>query len=228
LGGAKAYPVFRSYLPGYAPWFLTESEAVFLEFALRCAGDYLELYERDAEEIERKDPKDILLYTPKTNGGKALSFERKWFRPEPAPQPSPPILPVDEVRLQRIRKTAKPSKATWEAAFFSMPGSRVMDQDRPYYPRIVTAAEKSSGLILFAKAIDLQTCRFSALGEELLKVMEKRGSLAREIQVDDEAVRRALQPIADALRIRLRTIKILPAILRFKRAMAKDIKRGRF
>ena len=85
--GAKSYPIFRSHLPGYAPWFLTESEAFFLEFALRCTLDYFDLSDRDAVMIERKDPNQFLLYSPKSNDGEAASFERRWFRPEPSPRP---------------------------------------------------------------------------------------------------------------------------------------------
>ena len=226
--GAKSYPIFRSHLPGYAPWFLTESEAFFLEFALRCTLDYFDLSDRDAVMIERKDPNQFLLYSPKSNDGEAASFERRWFRPEPSPRPPAPVIPVDEVRLQKIQKSAKPSRATWEAGVFYMPGGTVVNEDRPYWPRIITAAEKSSGLMLFCEAIDLKTCRFSALGEGILKVIENRGSCPAEIQVNEETIHKALQPIAEALRIRLRTTKILPAIVKFKKAMAKDLRRGRF
>lgn len=226
--GAKAYPTFRSYLPGYTPWFLTESEAVFLEIALRCALDYYSEYDEETVGLERKGLNRILLYSPMTNGGEVNSFEKKWFRPEPSPRPPAPVVPVDEVRLQKIQKFAKPSRATWEAGVFYMPGGRVVDGDRPYWPLIITAAEKSSGLMLFCEAIDLKTCRFSALAEGVLKVIENKGSCPAEIQVNDETIHKTLQPIAAALRIRLRTVKILPAIGNFKKAMAKDLRRGRF
>jgi len=226
--GAKAYPTFRSYLPGCTPWFLTESEAVFLEIALRCALDYYGEYDEETVGLERKGLNRILLYSPMTNGGEVNSFEKKWFRPEPSPRPPAPVVPVDEVRLQKIQKSARPSRATWEAGVFYMPGGRVEDGDRPYWPLIITAAEKSSGLMLFCEAIDLKTCRFSALAEGVLKVIESKGSCPAEIQVNDETIHKTLQPIAAALRIRLRTVKILPAIGNFKKAMAKDLRRGRF
>lgn len=37
--GRRAYPVFRSYLPGYGPWFLTEEEAIFLTLAFGTAWE---------------------------------------------------------------------------------------------------------------------------------------------------------------------------------------------
>ena len=226
--GAKAYPVFRSYLPGYTPWFLTEGEAVFLEFALRCALDYYREYEEETGALEREGLKRFLLYSPKTDGGDGNSFEKKWFRPDPPPRPPVPAIPVDEVRLQRLRTSAKQSRAIWEAGIFYMPGGRVLEGDRPYWPLILTAAEKRSGLMLFCEAIDLKTCRYSALAEGVLKVIEDKGRFPAEVQVNDETIYKTLQPIAAALRIRLRPTKILPAIANFRKAMAKDLRSGRF
>lgn len=120
--GSEAYPAFRSYLPGYAPWFLTESEAVFLEFALRCALDHYKKYDEEAAELEERGRNRILLYSPKINGGEEGSFELNWFSPEPSPPPKIPHLAIDEVRLQRLKKTISPSRAVWEAGFFYMPG----------------------------------------------------------------------------------------------------------
>jgi hypothetical protein len=225
--GAKAYPAFRSYLPGYAPWFLTESETVFLEFALRCSLDYFNQYDEDAVALKRKDPNQFLLYSPKSNGGETASFERQWFRPEPSPPPALPHLAVDEIRLQKMKKTIAPSEAVWEAGFFYMPGGTVVDRDRPYWPRIVTVADKRSGLMLFSNAIDLKMCRFSALGEGILSTMEKRKICPAEIRVNDEVARKAFQPFADSLGIRLKTEKNLSAIMEFKKAMTGNFSRRR-
>jgi len=108
-----------------------------------------------------------------------------------------------------------------------MPGGAVVDRDRPYWPRLVTVADKRSGIILFSEAIDLETCRFSALGEGLLKAMEKRRLLPAEIQVGEEIVLKALQPLADSLKIRLKSFKTLLAIMKFKKAMTEHLGRRR-
>jgi hypothetical protein len=225
--GAKAYPAFRSYLPGYAPWFLTEGEAVFLEFALRCSLDYYNQYDEDAVALERKKPNQFLLYSPKSNGGEASSFERQWFQPEPYPPPEAPRISVDEIRLQKLKKTITPSREVWEAGFFYMPGGMVVEGERPYWPRIVTVADKRSGLMLFSNAIDLKTCRVSALWAGILSTMEKRRICPAEIQVNDGLALQALQPFTDLLGIRLKAEKNLSAIMGFKKAMTENFSGGR-
>jgi hypothetical protein len=225
--GGKAYPAFRSYLPGYAPWFLTESEAVFLEFALRCGLDYYNGYDEEAVALERKDLNRILLYTRKSNGGEGSPFEKKWFRPGTPPPPEVPHIPVDEIRLEKIKKRVAPSKEIWEGGVFYFPGGQVVDRDRPYFPRLVTVAEKSSGLILFSNLIALETCRVSMLWEGLIKAMENRGTYPAEIQVNEEIALKALRPLADFLNIRIKMEKKLSALLEFKKAMREDFRKGR-
>jgi hypothetical protein len=108
-----------------------------------------------------------------------------------------------------------------------MPGGTIVDEERPYWPRIVTVADKRSELMLFSNAIDLKTCRFSALGEGILSTMEKRRVCPAEIQVNDDLALKALQPFADSLGIRLKTVKNLSAIMEFKKAMAENFSKGR-
>jgi hypothetical protein len=227
FSGAKAYPSFRSYLPGYAPWFLTESEAVFLEFALCCSLDYYNQYDEDALALERKDPNQFLLYSPKSNGGGVTSFEKQWFQPDPSPRPEVPHIPVDEIRLQKMKKTIPRSSKVWQAGFFYMPGGTVVDENRPYWPLIVTVADKRSGFMLFSNAIDLKTCPYTALSEGIFGAMEQHRKCPAEIQVDDEIFREALKPAAELLGIRLKLTKRLPAILEFKMAMRKDLRKSR-
>ena len=225
--GAKAYPAFRSYLPGYAPWFLAGSEAVFLEFALRCALDYYDEYDEEAVVLEQKGLNRIQLYSAKTEGGNATSFEKKWFRPEPPPPPAVPQLAIDEIRLQKMKNTLGHSKDAWEAGFFYMPGGTVVDRDRPYFPRLVTVADKRTGIILFSEVIDLEKGRFSSLAEGLLNAMEKRRSFPAEIQVGEEVVLLTLKPLANSLNIRIKTDN-LSAIMEFKKAMADNFRKRRF
>jgi hypothetical protein len=57
--------------------------------------------------------------------------------------------------------------------------------------------------------------------------MEKRRIWPAEIQVNEEIVLKALQPLADSLQIRIKTEKNLSAIGEFKKAMTEHFRRGK-
>ena len=89
--GAKAYPAFRSYLPGCAPWFLTEGEAVFLDLPCAVPLTIIIYTTKNAVALERKGRNQFCFIPPRVNGGEATSFEMHWFSPEPLLLPRPPI-----------------------------------------------------------------------------------------------------------------------------------------
>ncbi len=47
--GRNAWPVFRSYKPGYFPWFLNRDEVLYMTIALRQAMDVFIRMKHDAE-----------------------------------------------------------------------------------------------------------------------------------------------------------------------------------
>lgn len=226
--GSKAYPLFRSYLPGYAPWFLNESEAIFLTFALRCAVDFYLLYDENPVAVEPTQQGSYLVYMPEDTGGETSSFQRQWLKPEPHTKPEAPQIPIDKVRVRRIKEKAQFSGNIWEVDFFFMSGARVLDGERPYFPRLITVADQSSLLILFVEVINLKVSPYAALQEGLLAAIEKHRIYPQEIRVKDEISWDVLKPLADSLGIRLRLDKNLPAIMEFKMAIARDWRQKKF
>ncbi|MFQ5852321.1 MAG: hypothetical protein ACE5JU_17285, partial [Candidatus Binatia bacterium] len=127
--GKKQWPMFRSYQPGFVPWFLTAPEARFLPVAL---GQAMEVARRLRDNPDLLDPPDgdtELYFVRVLEGG---TWRDRWQRPPPyKARQSLPLL--DEVRLARIQRGKFPRRATWHAACTVLP-MVIEEGDRPYYP----------------------------------------------------------------------------------------------
>jgi len=59
--GRQAWPMFRSYRPGFLPWYLEASEARFLACALEQAVEVAQRFKQDPEMLRSEDPEAYLV-----------------------------------------------------------------------------------------------------------------------------------------------------------------------
>ena len=149
IRGRKQYPLFRSYLPGYTPWFLTEDEVHFLTFTLRCACDLFEEYRQDPIILESVEEGNHLVYLPQEGAKDSVSWRIQFLKPEPIAEPAIPQIILNELQLQKIKKMDLIQDTAWEADFFFISEMVIQDKDRPYLGRIVMVAHQDSGFLFF-------------------------------------------------------------------------------
>jgi len=198
--GPKAWPLFRSYLPGYYPWHLTQEEAVFLAFALRCACDAVAKVLHEKFNLEAQSGK-VFCYFPKS--GDPQGFETRW-EPQPIYRPQPPApLSFDAGKASAIAAGNLKPDGIWEADVALLPAP-IMDRERPYLPRFVLVADQASCFLIHSEMSPPETPPHQVLSEGLLKAIEKSKRLPVEIQLRDEAMVTLLAPVGKALGIRLK------------------------
>src|SRR5919199_91997 len=66
--GRHAWPMFRSYRPGFAPWFVEAEEARFLTYALDQLLDVAPRFREDPSLLESSD-ESYLVRAPRREGG---------------------------------------------------------------------------------------------------------------------------------------------------------------
>ncbi|OGS18000.1 MAG: hypothetical protein A3J70_06905, partial [Elusimicrobia bacterium RIFCSPHIGHO2_02_FULL_61_10] len=215
--GANSWPVFRSYLPGYAPWPLTDEEAVFLTFALRCASDAIQRVD-DLELDLLSRPGQVFCYYPKGKDRSAEGeFETRWdpapiYRPEP-----PPPLNLDQERISHILSKPRQKDSAWEADFNFLP-VHVTDRERPYFPISALVVHQATGFVFNAKAENAAP-RHQVLANAILESIEKTGFFPDEVHVRDERVASSLSPLGKSLGIRVVAKKRLGAVEEAKRGL---------
>jgi uncharacterized protein DUF6930 len=204
--GARAFPQFRSYRPGYLPWTLTGEEARLLTLALRQTLEVALQLREKRDFLE--PPREGQYLVRRLEGGQWIAG---WEEPGPrAEELAGAEEPFDEVRVQRIKKASLPRRGLWEADFFFAPAA-VQDAERPYYPYLFlllnTRRPRPLGMRLARPEEHVEAFR-----SEFLSVLEREGALPREVQVQSEAVLRLLEPLAVRLGIRLEPVEVLQTL----------------
>ncbi len=209
--GRHAWPQFRSYLPGYQPWFLTAPQTRFLTLALQQSLDVARRFQTDPDLLPQASPKGAYLVRVQQPDG---SWRDTFAKPAQAVAERPSALPLDDItaaradRLKRLPKT----RGTLEMEFFYMPGAvKGENGGRPYFPYVVMAADTASGMILGINVVSTEEIAPAMVGA-LLDVIEQVNMLPAEVLVGREEARVWLQPLVRELGIRVVRVRQLPAI----------------
>jgi len=222
--GRNQWPLFRIYEPGFPPWHLNKEQAKYLTLALQQAMEIALRFEEDPDMLDAPKRNHYLVRVPKKTGNK-LSWEDKWLKPKPLEEPEIVIPPIDEIRLQKIKRSVKQKAGLWEADFFFTPTSIKEKKDkRPYYPHAILYVDSDADFVLnvdIAKPGDYLT----RLPNGLMNIIENAGVIPNEIQVMKEEAFELLKLIADRLNIRLKLVKNLETMKNVKDSMFQFILR---
>lgn len=219
--GKQSVPQFRSHIPEYAPWFMSEAEAKILLLGLRAGIHHCKRIQ-NGEAIDSLVKRKYLVYTP---AGDLLSdlageiiFKAQW-EPLPAPPSKTIARPIVNLpRISALRKKKLTPDTPWEADMFYIP-SPIFDRERPYYTHLAVICQQSTGIALTPEIVPPQQPPAQSLADAICSVIEKHGVLPKEILVKSNAMADALIPLANALGFTVRSKKNLGTITMLKQAM---------
>ncbi|MDQ3815010.1 MAG: plasmid pRiA4b ORF-3 family protein [Armatimonadota bacterium] len=216
--GSQEWPLFRSYRPGYQPWFLTRDEARFLTLALEQAIEVARRVQDDPDllgperdvisaslEDELHQPYLVRVAEPGVAGRSwhDLQWHDEWLSPAPLTPAPLTTAPVDATQLEKLAATAQRTAQSWEVDFFFTPQAVKEEEDeRPFFPLTVLVADQQSGTILgvgLSKPFELT----SALVQNLLGLMQNTKRIPQRILVQRAEGRTLLEPMATQLGIEL-------------------------
>ncbi|UCC75424.1 MAG: hypothetical protein JSW37_07800 [Anaerolineales bacterium] len=216
--GRQAWPVFRSYQPGFYPWYLTSEEAQYLTVTLQQAI-HVALRFQDDPDMLAPPVKNQYLVRVLEKSVDGLQWKDVWLEPRPLERVPIPAQPIDACRLQRLSERIPNRKGIWEFDYsYSPMPARDNPGERPYFPHVIFCVDQDSGFVL---ACDLVSPvePVSGLAEHVVAAAERMGSLPREIRVRREEVFQVLEAVTSRLGVRLRLTKSLAELGRARRAM---------
>ncbi len=220
--GRNSWPLFRSYKPGYFPWFLSRDEALYMTDALQQAKEVCLRFKENKKLLSIPKKNLYLTKVPEKRDG-MIVWKDEWREPAPLKRVKYSDEKVDEVRVQRIRKTAKPTPVIWEIDFFYTP-TPIAEGERPYFPYAIMLIDRDSGFIL-----DMHLARKAGYKKEFLEkflsCIEKMSILPLEILVRKEELVNLLEPYTSRLNIKLSVVKRLENIDNARREMVKHLKK---
>ena len=92
--GRQQWPLFRSYRPGYHPWYLTRDEAEYLTLSLQQAEEVALRFKEDRDILKPSKKSHYLVRVPGKKGDR-LEWEDKWLKPEPRGESKISVPPID-------------------------------------------------------------------------------------------------------------------------------------
>ena len=209
--GRKEWPMFRSYRPGYFPWFLTKEEALFLTTAIEQSIDVALRFQKDKDLLISYNKDEYLIRVPDKTGDIIL-WEDRWMRPVPMEKNRMLDDRVDEIRIQKIKKKAVRIDAIWEIEMAFSPTPVSEKKERPYFPRMIAVIDQRSIMALdfYMFEISSDTSEFR---NHFLSFLEKYWILPQEILIRKDETLQLIEPITSLLKI---DVKLVPELLAFE------------
>lgn len=214
--GRQAWPQFRTYRPGCLPWYLEGAEAEMLICGLEQALDVAPRFKADPDILFPTDSDNDYLLRTSEKG----VWNDSQIRVEPSFEQT--IKLKMNFRALDNLKQMMPGSAIVEVDFYML-SEPVQEnrKERPFFPYMLMMAEHDSGFILGTELLTpLPT--MEAMWEEIpATVVESIAStiVPKEIQVRDEFLKNLLEPLGEALGIKIKKVSRLTAINRAKREL---------
>jgi hypothetical protein len=209
--GRNAWPLFRSYRPGYHPWFLSSAEARYLTIALEQAIDVALRFKDDPQLLIPPQEGQYLVRVPEQRAD-GLYWSDQWLAPAPIKPAEVPQPRADQLRIQRIKQTITTRKGAWETDYFRAP-TPIQEHkgERPYYPYMSLWVDHTSGMILHTDVIP--TADYQAtFQQQFLDLIEQTGFIPKELYVKLPEAQALLESITKPLGIKLKTARALPML----------------
>jgi len=210
--GRQAWPLFRSFRPGFVPWFLEPGEVQFLSLILEQAHEVAVRVQHHAALLPSPDAGHYLIRVAGQAGGRPVWDDAIQQIAAPAPQPI--AIAVDGELLSALKRLP-PQRRTLEVDLFMAPSGVQEHGARPFYPYILLLVEARSGYILatdmLAPTPSLETM-WSEVPQRVVSHLAQAEWVPQTIQVRSPVLVGLLGPIAEELDIQLQPSRTLPGL----------------
>jgi len=213
--GPNAWPLFRSYRPGYLPWFVTRAEARFLIHALSQLLDVAKRLRDEPNPIQpiRRVEKGGHWVRASHREGPGLVWEDQvWSIPRPATEPLAVVVDSDELDLlKRIPR----SDLDIEVDLLLTPARIIKPGQRPLAVYVLMVADSNSGFILGADAMTAENSleeMHAGIPNSLVKALLQSQIVPKRLLVRSKFLRSLLRNLTQSLNIELRHADELPSI----------------
>ncbi len=213
--GRNAWPMFRSYQPGFLPWHLDVDQVRFMTLALEQALLVLPRVRENPDMLapEKEESQDYLVRVPSQQG-------QDWvWRDEivqvPPPEPRPIRLVMDEVALGRLKRLPR-AAAAFEIDIIMSP-SQIQEHrdDRPKLAFFLLLVDHESGMVLGSDVLVADPDQGSMWGQvplRIVKTLDGLNVVPQQIWARDPLLLQMLALLAQELHFDLYEADELPML----------------
>lgn len=213
--GANAWPMFRSYRPGFMPWFVTAEEARFLACALAQTLEVAPRLKDDPDLLHDGNDGDdgsYLVRVARQSGDRLDWEDRMMSVPRPEPVRVPVVLDIEVIgQLKHLPRRG----LELEMDLFGMPTPIGEKGERPRLPYLLMLVDSRSGMIIGFEMMTVENSLAEMQGQipmKLAHLLAQTGAVPEAIKIRSESLLALLNPLAKALNIKLVQSDFLPGI----------------
>jgi uncharacterized protein DUF6930 len=213
--GRNAWPIFRSYRAGYAPWFVTRTEASMLIHALSQVLDVAVRVRDDPDPIQpsgRVEKGGYWVRAAHREGGELIWEDQVWSIPRPKRE-SPTVI-VDTDSLELLKHTPR-SGLDLEVDLVLTPARIAKPRQRPLSMYVFMIADSNSGFLFGAETMTAEPSlseMHAGIPNALVKALLQNQIMPEKLLVRSKFLRGLLRNLTQSLNIELRHADKLPAI----------------
>ncbi len=222
--GSHNYPLFRSIVPGFLPYYITSEEARFLSYLLE---QILEVAPRVKENEELLEDTDIdenyesyLIRVPKNENGKIIWHEEHRVILPPPDEDISVMIPAEA--MEEIKHFPQNKNLVIEMDLFHYPKPIAEKGKRPFIPKVLMFADGQKGIILgfeLLKQEETELENFTQLVDNIFESLKKLGVRPHEIQVSSDYLFDLFRNFTQQLNIKLKQVDELEAVEAAKEGM---------
>jgi hypothetical protein len=221
--GRQAWPMFRSYRPGYFPWYLEAEEVRYLTHALEQTADVALRFEQDPGILNPEDEESCLVRV--SRDGELEVWEDQVAR-VPPPEPTTISIDVDADALDRLMAGSR-SVAGIEVDMFMFPARIGERGDRPAYAHTLMVVESASGMVLGSELLMLEPDLESMVGKvptTVVRLLARLDIVPREVRVRSGLLQQLLELLEEDLGWRVVLSRRLPALDEAKAFLTRSLR----
>ena len=214
-------PKFRSYRPGYLPWFITRDEATHLIYALTQTLDVASRFFSEPNLLpmnENLEDREYLIRIPRMNES-GPSWEESIFTVDPPPTQLSPFS-LEDSTVAELNEL--PRCGPMEVDVFVLPGRVGRSNERPRLIYGLLSVDVESGFILgmeLLEATEGVDLMLANLPEKLASQWLEHAMVPQQLKVRSQRLADLLRPLADQLALSISLVKRLPELNRAKKSL---------
>lgn len=210
--GNNNWPLFRSYRPGFYPWFLEQDEIEKLTIALEQTAGIAMRMEDDPAILDMGDERDLLVRVLRNTGDKPTWEDS--VRTLPPPTLFNLTFSVPNREIEKLKSVPRDIRAV-EVAFSLSPARVGKPGQRPTFTYMLLVVEPESFFILGTELMEAKDGlhkMWESIPASLVSILNKKPFLPREIRVSDHKLYQFFAPLQNELGIKLSFVEHLPAV----------------
>jgi hypothetical protein len=220
--GSQAWPVFRRYLPGYFPWYLTDDEMEFAALVLEQVIAVSEAYRHSPEKAGPFPDGRFLVQT--CENGKWSGIRVKCHPAQPRSIYLSPT-PIPDDLFEKVDSPPLPRCGAWEIdVFYAAPYVNEEKGERPYFPLVMAIMDCDTVMVVSAEMAGrdsgAEVCR-----RKFIEVLASLPIWPMMIRYRRDSIRDLLSPIAEHFGMSMVKCKKLPQIEDMRKHMRQAFTR---